>query len=119
MKQFTMIFKLYKTRYKAGHDSDIERFKEFIEFYKEYGVQIVGGGVNVDNPLENYLITTYRDKVHYAETVAKLQSDPKYQELTQQLQEVRESVEVTTLEVPDFLKGPLLNDDESLFSRGC
>ncbi|MFX1533343.1 MAG: hypothetical protein ACFFDI_03845 [Promethearchaeota archaeon] len=114
-----MIFKLYKTRYKEGQDSDFERFKGFLDFYKEYGVQVVGGGINVDDPLENYLMTTYKDKVHYEETVAKMQSDPKYQELTQQLQEVRDSVEITTLEAPDFLKEPLLRDDETPFSRGC
>ncbi|GAI76402.1 unnamed protein product, partial [marine sediment metagenome] len=47
---------------------------------------------------EMYLLTLYKNKSHYEETVKKLKSDPKYMELSKKLEEGRESIEVITLE---------------------
>ncbi|MFQ5819662.1 MAG: hypothetical protein ACE5I5_06720 [Candidatus Heimdallarchaeota archaeon] len=97
-----MLYKLYKTRYPAGNRPDLERFKEFQKIYKEHGVKVIGGWQNVNDPQETWFMTAYRDKAHFDEALAKMQADPKYMEMSKKLQEARDSIEVTTLElVPD------------------
>ncbi len=98
-----MILKLYKERIKAGKQPDdgvFERsFKEFKDIYDEHGVRVIGVWQNVNDPKEGYLVTAYRDNAHYEETVAKLRANSKYKELTKDLEENRESIEVTTLKL--------------------
>ena len=96
-----MLYKLYIDRSKPEgqiKDSEMERvFKGFQEIYREYGVEVVGAWNNADDPLEGYLITAYRDEAHYEEAVAKMRVNKKYQELSKQLQDSRETVKVVTL----------------------
>jgi len=99
-----MLYKLYIDRSKPEgqiKDSEMERvFKGFQEIYEEYGVKVVGAWSNVDDPLEGYLITAYRDAAHYEEAVAKMRVNKRYQELSEELQDSRESVKVVTLKTP-------------------
>ncbi len=96
-----MLYKLYMTRSKAEAklpDSDMERiFKGFQETYQEYGVKIIGAWENADDRLEGYLITAYRDVAHYEEAVAKMRVNERYQTLSKELGDTRESVKVVTL----------------------
>ena len=96
-----MLYKLYIIRSKAEAklpDSDMERiFKGFQESYQEYGVNIVGAWENTDDPLDTYLITAYRDEAHYEDTVAKMRVNERYQTLSKELGETRESVKAVTL----------------------
>jgi hypothetical protein len=96
-----MLYKLYIDRSKPEgqiKDSEMERvFRGFQEIYREYGVKVVGAWNNADDPLEGYLITAYRDEAHYEEAVAKMRVNKRYQELSEQLQDSRESVKVVTL----------------------
>lgn len=96
-----MLYKLYIDRSKPEgqiKDSEMERvFKGFQEVYEEYGVKVIGAWNNADDPLEGYLITAYRDAAHYEEAVAKMRVNKRYQMLSEELQESRESVKVLTL----------------------
>ncbi len=94
-----MLFKLYKEKLiKHRDDGKLEQtVKEFQKIYKKVGVKVIGAWENVDDPTETFLITAYRDKTHYEETVAEMRADPKYTELTKEIQELRESIEVLTL----------------------
>ena len=49
------------------------------------------------DPLEGYLITAYRDTAHYEDAVAQMRENKRYNELSEELQETRESVKVVTL----------------------
>ena len=59
-----MLYKLYISKLNPENklpDSEMERiFKGFQEVYQEYGVKVIGGWENVENPLEEYLITAAR-----------------------------------------------------------
>ena len=96
-----MFYKLYISKAKPGEkpsDSEMERvFKEFQKIYKMYGVKVIGAWENVDDSLEQYLITAYNDVAHYEETVAKMRANKRYQELTEARQSSVESVKVKTL----------------------
>ncbi len=96
-----MLYKLYISKSNAEDkllDSDMERvFKGFQEIYQEYGVKVIGGWDNADDPLERYLITAYKDAAHYEETVAKMRGNKRYQELSKERQASREIVKVVTL----------------------
>ncbi|MHA2255853.1 MAG: hypothetical protein ACXAAM_07265 [Candidatus Heimdallarchaeaceae archaeon] len=93
-----MLYKLYKSKQKSTDVIYDDSFEDFSKIYKKYDVQVLGGGTNVDDNSEMYLMVVYKDKNHYEETVKKLQTDPTYQELSKNLQEKRESIEVITLE---------------------
>ena len=96
-----MFYKLYISKAKLGEkpsDSEMERvFKEYQKIYNEYGVKVIGAWENVDDPLEQYLITAYNDAAHYEEAVAKMRENKRYQELTEARQPSVESVKVKTL----------------------
>ena len=94
----TMYYKLYKSKNKTTEVSYDESFSEFNKIYKKYDVKVLGGGTNVEDRREMYLLTLYKDKTHYEETVKKLREDPKYIELSKKLEVGRESIEVITLE---------------------
>ncbi len=72
-------------------------FKGFQEIYQEYGVKVIGGWDNVDDPTERYLITAYKDAAHYEEAIAKMRVNKRYQELSEERQASRETVKVVTL----------------------
>ena len=97
-----MYYKLYKSKNKTTDFGYDESFSEFNKIYKKYDVQVLGGGANVEDRREMYLLTLYKDKTHYEETVKKLRDDPKYMELSKKLQEDRESIEVITLESDEY-----------------
>jgi len=93
-----MLYKLYKAKNKTTDVIYDDSFEEFSKIYKKYDVQVLGGGTNVEDNSEMYLMIVYKDKNHYEETVKKLQADPTYNDLSKKLQESRESIEVITLE---------------------
>ena len=93
-----MLYKLYKAKNKIADNDFDNSYKGFIDTYKKYDVQVVGGGSNIDDPYEMHIMIAYKDKNHYEETVKKLQSDSTYIKLSKKLQEKRESIEVVTLE---------------------
>ena len=93
-----MLYKLYKSKQKSTDVIYDDSFEDFSKIYKKYDVQVLGGGTNVDDKSEMYLMVVYKDKTHYEQTVEKLQADPTYQELSKKLQEKRDSIEVITLE---------------------
>jgi len=75
-----------------------EKTDFFFDLYKEHGVEVVGSYKNVDNDMEFYLITAYRDEDHYKEFVSMAANHPKYKELTEEIKDKRTSVEMVTLE---------------------
>ncbi len=98
-----MLFKLYRS---VSHpddkipDEEMKRiFKGFQEIYKEYDVKVIGAWENIENPLESYLITAYKDETHYKEAVAKMRANERYQKLTEERRAARETVEVKTLRI--------------------
>ena len=93
-----MLYKLYKQKNKTTDEIYDDSFAEFSKIYKKYDVQVLGGGTNVDDSSEMYLMVVYKDKTHYEETVEKLRADSTYNELSKKLQEKREGIEVITLE---------------------
>ena len=93
-----MLYKIYKAKNKTTDEIYDDSFECFSKVYKKYDVQVLGGGTNVDDNSEMYLMVVYKDKYHYEETVKKLQTDPTYIDLSKKLQEQRESIEVITLE---------------------
>ena len=93
-----MLYKLYKAKNKSSEDIYDDSFEGFSKVYKKYDVQVLGGGTNVDDNSEMYLMVVYKDKNHYEETIKKLKADPTYVELSKKLQETRESIDVITLE---------------------
>ena len=93
-----MYYKLYKTKTKTTDVSYDASFSEFNKIYQKHDAQVLGGGANVEDRREMYLMTLYKNKLHYEETVNKLRDDPKYMELSKKLEEGRESIEVITLE---------------------
>ncbi|MHA2254389.1 MAG: hypothetical protein ACXAD7_28870 [Candidatus Kariarchaeaceae archaeon] len=90
-----MFYKLYKVQYK-DRIPDNNRFKEFENFYKENGVDVVGGWENVEKSNELLFMTGYKDEGHYTKFVASMKENTRYQELTSQLNMEREHVEVST-----------------------
>jgi GTP cyclohydrolase I len=98
-----MIYKIYRETFRADKRPDAKEFErsinEFQEIYKKYGVRVIIALENVDNPNEGYLITAYRDNAHYEETVAKMRADPKYKELTKEMKEYQENVNVKTMKL--------------------
>lgn len=93
-----MLYKIYKAKTKSTDPGYEDNFGDFSKVYKKYDVQVLGGGTNVDDKSEIFLMVVYNDKSHYEETVKKLKADSTYQELSKKLQETRESIEVITLE---------------------
>ena len=70
-----MLYKLYKSKQKSTDVIYDDSFEEFSKIYKKYDVQVLGGGTNVDDSSEMYLMVVYKNKNHYEETVKKLQAD--------------------------------------------
>ena len=95
---FVMLYKLYKAKNKTSDEIYDDSFEGFSDVYKKYDVQVLGGGTNVDDNSEMYLMVVYKDKKQYEETIKKLQADPTYVNLSKKIQEQRESIEVITLE---------------------
>jgi len=96
-----MLYKLYIGRSNPENklsDSEMEQFfKAFQEIYKKYGVKMIGAWENLEDPLENYLITAYNDATHYEETVAKMRMNETYQKFTEEGKASREIVKVVTM----------------------
>jgi hypothetical protein len=99
-----MIYKLYKIRYKTPEAAteDNSYLEDFRKIYEKYDVKMIGGGVNMKDPYEVYFISEYKDDADYKDTVAKLQSDTKYVELSKKLDGKRDGVEVITLEGMEY-----------------
>ena len=98
-----MLYKLYISKLKPENklsDSEMDQiFKGFQEIYQEYGVKVIGAWENAENPLEEYLITAYKDAAHYEEAVAKMRVNERYKELTEARQASVETVRGITLKI--------------------
>ena len=94
-----MIYKLYKVRSKGlfSETRGLEIASEFNKIYAENDVKVVGTWLNSDDPNEVYLITAYRSEGHYEEFVESMNTNDKYQELSRELEEDRESIEAVDL----------------------
>ena len=99
------LYKFYKQRTltTANQPNSTQMFEEFQKFYDQNGVQVVGLWVNADDPNEQYFMTGYRDESHYRDFVEKVRSDKKYQEMSEEINKNRESIEAITL-LPTFDK---------------
>ena len=91
-----MHYKLYRINYKNEIPQNTG-FDDFRKFYEENGVKVVGGWENVEKKNELYFMTGYRDQEHYKSFVTSMKENSRYKELTEKLNEERESVDVTTL----------------------
>jgi hypothetical protein len=91
-----MLYKLYIAKYKDRIPDDT-RFKEFENFYKENGVEVVGGWENVNDKDELYFMTGYRDQDHYNKFTETMKNNARYQELTALIGNEREGISVVTL----------------------
>lgn len=91
-----MIYKFYLNKY--FNPPPPERREFFNKLYQEHGVELIGVFRNKDDPLELIMITGYRDEGHYEEFVSAVKENSKYRELTKQIEEVRVSNEMKTLE---------------------
>lgn len=91
-----MLFKLYRNLFKE--EPPKARKKLFARLYNKYGVELIGVWKNVDNPLEKYMLTKYRDEDHYQEFVKAVQDIPEYIEMTKQVSKVRLNNEIVDLE---------------------
>jgi len=100
-----MLCKLYRITYASGLPENTQ-FDSFQKFYEENGVTVIGGWVNVDNSNELFFMTGYKDEDHYNSFVESMKENARYQELTKQLSNERQSIEVTTLKsVSDIPSG--------------
>jgi quercetin dioxygenase-like cupin family protein len=93
------VYKFYKERTKtlSSQSSSYKLVNEFKKIYDENGVKVVGVWMNADDPHEQYFMTGYKDESHYKEFVERVQTDPKYQEMSDEIKKDRESIEVVTL----------------------
>ncbi len=98
-----MFYKMYKNRWFPGKKFDDEKmkriYKKFQEIYEKHGVKVIGAWEDVDESNESYLITAYRDKAHFEETVAKMREDSAYQELSKEFKGNRENLGSHTLKL--------------------
>ncbi len=92
---------MYKETAKASVSSPrgLELFPEFKKIYDENDVKVIGVWQNADNPLEYYFITGYRDEQHYREFGENSKHNQRYLDLSKEMEEARESIEVITLKM--------------------
>ena len=93
------LYKLYVDRTKSSIDKPrgIELAHEFRKIYEENGVKFVGVWTNINDPQEQYFMTAYKDENHYKQFLEKAGTNQKYQEMSKELAEERESIEGVNL----------------------
>ena len=94
-----MYYKLYKERSRndANRPRGLDLFKEFQRIYEENDVKVVGVWENIDDLHEILFMTAFRDVGHYDQFVETMRSNQDYQEMSKELADQRESIEVTNL----------------------
>ena len=92
-----MIYKLYVDTLKGDEPTDSKKVKEFKSIYAENGVEVVGVWQNKDKPNEFFFMTSYKDEGHYNDFVSKMKTHARYQELSKDMEEQRESIQVIDL----------------------
>ena len=96
-----MLYKLYISQSspesKLSDDEFELIFLRFQEIYKKNNVKIVGTWRNEEDPLENYLITSYDNVEHYRDFISKTKTNSEYQELSATWQASLKSTKVITL----------------------
>jgi len=96
-----LYYKLYIITYtekRSPDRPDIYYYPQFREIYDEFGVTIIGGWINFDNPLEEYFLTAYRDKAHYDDFITQMKSHILYQELSKKIQPFFAETKVVNLD---------------------
>jgi hypothetical protein len=93
------LYKMYteKTKTPVGQANSNKFVDEFKKIYDKNDVEVVGVWINADDPHEQYFMTGYKDEAHYKEFLEKANANPEYQEMTEDINEDRESIEVLTL----------------------
>ena len=92
-----MYYKLYHNIFSKQPPE--ERRELFSGLYKKYGVELIGVFRNIENHLEYYMLTAYRDETHYKEFIAKIKEIPEYVEMTKKVSAVRLSSSIVNLEM--------------------
>ncbi len=100
---------LYKTKVRSDR---IEKMKEvsakFFELYQEHGIKVIGHWTRIDKPTTNYLMTEYESEADYITKVEKLRADPRYQELSKELEHYRKGFKMKRLQPSDVMVENLL-----------
>jgi len=93
------VYKLYHQRILQPQDElkFQEQFDMFRKFYEDHGVQVFGYWQNVNDPLDTYFMTGFRDAFHYRDFVTAMKSNLEYIENTLVIEENRESIDIITL----------------------
>lgn len=81
---------LYTTEVSPESVNQLEDLRaKFMEIYNEHGVKVIGHWKQADNERVSYYMTQYEDEADYRSKVQKLHNDPRYIELTSQLDKIR------------------------------
>ena len=93
------VYKFYKERTTplSSESNSYKLVDDFKKIYDKNGVKIVGLWINAEDPHEQYFMTAYKDESHYKKFVETMRTDPAYQEMSDEIQKDRESIEVVTL----------------------
>jgi len=92
-----MIYKLYRETSAVKSDRGTELFEEFNTIAQNNDVKVVGIWENKQNPKETYTITGYQDENHYEKFVTQIKNHSRYQEMTKELDQGRESIDIIDL----------------------
>lgn len=94
-----MYYKLYKEKSKehVNRPRSLDLFKEFKKIYDENDVKVIGVWENLDDPHEFFFMTAFRDENHYKKFVDQTKSNQNYQDMSDEMADQRESIEITNL----------------------
>lgn len=96
-----MLYKLYITKTKSSADQSrgVELYNEFKEIYEKHEVKVLGVWLNIDNANEVYFMTAFKNQEHYSKFIESMKENDRYQKMSQELAEERESIEVKNLKM--------------------
>ncbi len=81
---------LYTTEVRPESVNQLEDLRaKFMEIYNEHGVNVIGHWKQADNERVSYYMTQYESEADYRSKVQQLHNDPRYKELTAQLDKIR------------------------------
>ena len=92
-----MYYKLYKERSSSSLPAGLDAFDDFNQIYQEQGVKVIGVWQNKDDSKEYYFMMAYENEEHYLDFVENMKTNETYQQMSRELEEGRESIEVITL----------------------
>jgi hypothetical protein len=100
-KNKDMLYKLYIVKYKGSSEESrsMHHFDEFNKIYKKHGVKVIGVWYNLDDPSESHFMTAFDDKKHYTSFVEAMKDNKRYQEMSAELADERESLKSYSLKM--------------------